>query len=167
MTQSQHEKVIEKWAAIFGSTQSSDKSNWLEEYSQAHLNNQLDQFSHLGLTQSDEFPSLLPIAHHVAAQTIGLNLVSVKPLGGNSKEEIERIKKEVLSENRDRKIDAVTKDKQYKEMTIEDHPEWGKGGPSGQLFYIDYKYDSNSMSAEKCNPKNTNHRKAKKKRKRK
>lgn len=84
-------------------------------------------------------------------------------MGGNSKEELERIEKEVKTENRDRKIDAVTEDKEYNEMKIEDHPEYGKGGPSGKLFFLDFKYDSNSASG---NPKNTNHRKAKKKRKR-
>lgn len=52
-----------------------------------------------------EFDSFLPIAKRIFAKTISNDLVSVQPMGSNSEEELNRIKKEVQSENRDRKID--------------------------------------------------------------
>jgi len=91
---------------------------------------------------SDEFNSILPIARRVAAQTIGVDLVSVVPIGGTSDEEIERIQNEIKNENRDRKINSILEGGPYVEMKPEDHPEWGKGLPTGKLFYMDYKYNS-------------------------
>ena len=92
-------------------------------------------------TKADEFSSLLPIAMKVASKTVGLDLVSVQPLPhpGMSQEEIDRINAEVKKENRDGKIESLIEGKEFKEMKLEEHPDW-KSGPRSQLFYMDFKY---------------------------
>ena len=115
-------------------TQSKDK--WLEKYKQFHSLNESEDI---------EFPSILPMVKKLAAQTIGLDLVSVQPIGMNSEEELERIKNEVKKENRDRKIDSITENSDFKEMKIEEHPEF-KSGPKMDILYLDFKYGSTSSS---------------------
>lgn len=90
--------------------------------------------------EEDQFPSILPTVMRVAAQTIGKDLVDVAPIGGMTREETERIRNEVKIENRERKIESVVDDKEYKEMKVEDHPDYKVRNPSGSLFYLDYKY---------------------------
>lgn len=90
---------------------------------------------------SEEF-SILPIAIKVAAQTISMDLVSVSPLGTVNEKEMDRIKREVTSENRERKINSLTENSEYEEMKISDHPDYLTKGPSGELFYLDFKYKS-------------------------
>lgn len=51
-----------------------------------------------------------------------------------------RIKAEVDIENRDRMIKAILESCEFKEMKIQDHPDYIEGGPSGTLFYMDFKY---------------------------
>jgi hypothetical protein len=47
----------------------------------------------------------------------------------------------VNRENRDRKIESIVDDKEFEQMKIEDHPDYVKPKlPSGQLFYMDFKY---------------------------
>lgn len=91
-------------------------------------------------------PSMLPIARKIAAQTIGLDLVSVVPMnGGNTSDELNRIKKEI---NRDNKIKSII-DEDYTESKIEDHPDYIKpNGPRSELFYIDYEYGSPTQSTK-------------------
>lgn len=101
--------------------------------------------SSVNVFKNNEFPSLLPISMKVAAQTIGLNLVNVQPLGGNSKEELERIKGEVTQENRDRSIDSLLEDKEFKPMKVEEHPDYNKG-PKMDLLYLDFKYGGTSSN---------------------
>ena len=76
----------------------------------------------------------------IAAKTIGQDLVTVAPIGGgNSGDEMKKIKQEVKIENRDRKINAVIEGKKYKEMKPEDHPDYKESkGPTGHLFYLDF-----------------------------
>lgn len=88
---------------------------------------------------SEEF-SILPIAMKVAAKTIAMDLVSVSPLGTVNEKEMDRIKREVASENRERKINSLTEDSEYEEMKISDHPDYLTKGPKGELFYLDFKY---------------------------
>lgn len=134
----------EKWSPIINNIGlTGSKADWMSQY----INNFCDNNLGAGLTSSNEnFPSLLPIAMKVAAHTIGTNLVSVQPMGDTS-ENIERIEKEVLSENRDRKIEAVINNKKYEEMKIEEHPDYR--GPSGKLFYLDFKYGSSKKKNKK------------------
>lgn len=141
MTQSKAD-IINKWAPILESTGvTGSKANWMAEYAEMHSIN--EQNSLLSQSYSDsqsQFPSLLPMATKVASQTVGLDLVSVHPIGGNSQEEIDRINAEIKAENREGKIESILEDKEYKEKTIEDHPDYKNGLPSGQLFYMDYTY---------------------------
>lgn len=91
--------------------------------------------------ESEEFPNLLPIAMKIAAKTIGQDLVTVQPISGPSDEILERIDRELKKENRNNKIDSIFNDKEYIEKKREDHPDYKKSFPTGQLFYMDFKYD--------------------------
>jgi hypothetical protein len=141
MTQStSKENLINKWVSIlesFGVTGS--KADWMSEWVEMQSTNEQNSII---ATQSSQFTNLLPLSTKVASQTIGLDLVTVQPIGGNSQEEIDRINAEIKVENRDGKIESVLDNKEYKEKTIEDHPDYKNGLPSGQLFYMDYKYGS-------------------------
>ena len=75
----------------------------------------------------------------ISARTIGLDLVSVQPLGSNNEDELKTIKAEVLSENRNRKIDALIDNKEFEEMEINQHPDF-KPGPTGLVYYMDFVY---------------------------
>ena len=89
-------------------------------------------------------PSLFPVAMKIVSQTIGQDLVSVQPMNGPSgmsKEEKERIESEIKQNNRDGKIDSLIEETEYKEEKLEQHPDYKHGG-GGQLFYMDYTYNS-------------------------
>jgi len=143
--------LMKKWAPIFDSMGATN-SHWDNLYQLAE--NQSKQILEENtLTSEDsntEFPSLLPMARKVVAQTIGLDLVSVKPLAspGMSQEEVDRINNEVKKENRDGKIDALIEGKDFKEMKPEEHPDW-KPGSRPQLFYMDFKYEPKNEENEK------------------
>jgi hypothetical protein len=104
-----------------------------------------------GLASEDttsEFPSLLPIAMRVAAKTIG------QDIGGfASKEEINSVKNRITQENRDGKIESIIDDKLFTEKKLEEDQEYKDlmkrsvtpmSGPSGKLFYLDFKYGTAS-----------------------
>jgi hypothetical protein len=89
-------------------------------------------------------PNLFPVSMKISAQTIGQDLVSVQPMaspGGMSQEERERIEAEIKQKNRDGKIDSLIEGSEYKEEKLEEHPDY-KPGSGGQLFYMDYTYNS-------------------------
>jgi hypothetical protein len=93
---------------------------------------------------NEDFSSLFPMSMKIAAQTIGQDLVSVQPMvgpGGMSQEERERIEAEIKQKNRDGKIDSLIEGTEYKEEKLEQHPDY-KPGSGGQLFYMDYTYNS-------------------------
>lgn len=133
------EDVLKKWAPILDNMGiTGSQANWMSEYAEMHSNNEAE----ISNTKNEDFPTLLPMAMKVSAQTIGTDLVSVAPMGGgNSGDEMDAIRKEVKSENRDRKIDSLIENKEFEEMKVEDHPDYIKPKvPSGQLFYLDFKY---------------------------
>lgn len=137
------EDTIKKWAPILESVGiTGSKADWMSEYAEMHSKNETT----LSNTTTEDFPTLLPMAMKVAAQTIGTDLVSVMPIGGgNSGTEMESIRRDVKIENRDRKIESIVEDKEFEEMKVEDHPDYRKSkGPSGQLFYMDFKYGTQS-----------------------
>ena len=145
MTQS----VYEKWAPLINQAGlTGSKANWLSEYAESQSTQLSNEFNS---GSSEEFPSLLPIARQVFAKTIGLDLVTVNPIGGgNTSEELKKIDAEIKAENREGKIDAIIENKKYKEKKREDHPDFRKGsGPSSQLFYMDFKYDSSKKKKKK------------------
>jgi hypothetical protein len=96
-----------------------------------------------------DFPSLLPIAKKIAAKTIG------QEIGGfASEDEINSVKKRIISENRDGKIESIFNDEEFKEKILEEDEEYKelmKRGvvpmtdPSGKLFYLDFKYGATSI----------------------
>jgi hypothetical protein len=138
--------LMKKWAPIIDSMGvTGSKADWLSQYAQMISNNEskIEENTLASEDSNTEFPSLLPMARKVVAQTIGLDLVSVKPLAspGMSQEEVDRINNEVKKENRDGKIDALIEGKDFKEIKPEEHPDW-KPGPVGSLMYMDFKYES-------------------------
>ena len=127
------ENLIKKWSPILDSMGvTGSKADWMSEYAQTYQDN-------TKIEESTSMEFLLPIAMRLADRTIGQDLVNVNPLGSINYEEIDRIKNEVKSENRERKIDALTENKEFEEMKLEDHPDY-KIGPTGQLFYLDFKF---------------------------
>lgn len=141
------EEIMKKWAPIFESI--GVTHSHLGNLSQLAQNQEDFVVENNTSTQTDsiDFP-LLPIAKKITAQTIGLDLVQVQPIGGgNSSTELEKIRNEVKVENRDRIIESISEGKEFEEMKIEDHPDYVKPvGPKGQLFYMDFKYDGMTNS---------------------
>lgn len=134
------EETMKKWAPILekmGMTGS--KADWMSEYVEMHSKN---ESTSLSTTTTKDFPTLLPMAKQIFAKTVGLDIVTVAPIGGgNSGPEMESIRQDVKIENRDRKIESIVEDKEFEEMKVEDHPDYIKPkGPSGQLFYLDFIY---------------------------
>ena len=146
--------LMKKWAPIIDSMGvTGSKADWLSQYAQMISNNESIEGNTLTSDTTTEFPSLLPMAMKVASKTIGMDLVNIKPLAspGMSQEEVDRINNEVKKENRDSKIDALIEGKEYKEMNPEEHPDW-KTGPTGQLFYMDFKYGEQNEKDEDESP---------------
>ena len=142
--------IADKWAAITGSM-STEKKGWLDEYS--HNQKSWPNQYHQDFTpdNTNNFPSIMPLAMQVAARTVGMDIVSVSPMGSpigvKSEEEQIRIKNEVLAINRDKKIDSLVDDVPYEEMKVEDHPDLKL--PSGKLFYMDYVYGATGSNPKK------------------
>jgi hypothetical protein len=123
----------------------------MSEYVEMHSNNEVEKNTSTEYTSND-FPSLLPMAKKIVAKTVGLDIVAVKPMsspGVPSEETMRRIKAEVKAENRERKINNVLEDEEYKEMDITEHPDYN--GPVGNLFYLDYSYGGSTQSSVKAN----------------
>lgn len=140
------EETLKKWDSVLNNMKiSEDKKEWMSQYAELHATNEIVTTPDSIITSQPE--SLLPISMKIAAQTIGQDLVSVPMGGGNSGDEMKKIKQEVKIENRDRKIDALVEGKEFNEMKPEDHPDYIKPkGPSGQLFYLDYTYGSTNST---------------------
>lgn len=115
---------------MVGLTSSTEVASLYSSTKVSDFNDQLEGFQGF---------NILPIAKAVAAQTIGLNLVSVTPMPspGMPKEKMDRINRDVLLENRDRKIDSLQSGEDFIEMKPEDHPDW-----MNNAIYFDYLYES-------------------------
>ena len=154
MTQSSKEETHQKWAPIIESLGlTGSKADWMSQYVENVAENNLD----LVVVDPTDYnlspPITLPIVKQVVSKTIDLNLVSVKPMGVNSDEEMDKINKEVKTENRDRKIDAIIDDKDFEEMKVEDHPDYEKM-PDSRLLYMDFKYGHKKTRRSKKKKKN-------------
>ena len=139
MTQSSKENILQKWAPIIESMGvTGSKADWMSQYVEMHSTNA----NQLSTQSTSNFPTILPMAKQILAKTVGLDLVAVKPIGGgNSPEQLKEIRDDIKIENRDRVIESIIDNKEYKEMTVEDHPDYIKPkGPIGQIFYMDYTY---------------------------
>lgn len=147
MKQPNKEDIMKKWSSILGPMGMTGSQ--LDNLSQL-AENQSNQI--LEETKSEDFPSLLPIAMKVAARTISNDLIFA------SKDEIDEVKKKVQSENRDGKIEAIIEGGEFTEKKLEDDEEYKElmkkgvtpmSGPSGTLFYLDYKYGDESTKPHK------------------
>jgi len=85
------EKSLEKWKSILDSLNltDEDKRNWVTEYVQKNFNYPIldgDDFvpPEDNLKNNIKDVNLLPMAMKIAAQTIGVDLVAVKPMSGPS-----------------------------------------------------------------------------------
>lgn len=149
MTQSSNEQILKKWSNLLNKVGlSGPKDDWLEEYAKLHEQSESEKQSEKN-TESSDFPTLLPIAMKVAAKTIAQDLIFASP------EEINEVKNKVLTENRDGKIEAIVDGKEFTEKKLEDDPEYQKlmkkgvtplSSPTGQLFYLDFKYDTHKKT---------------------
>jgi len=142
------EDLMKKWAPILNSMGvTGSKANYMSEYAEIHSNHTIEENTLSTEKTSNDFPSLLPISKKIVAKTVGLDIVAVKPMtspGGTSEETMERIKAEVKAENRQRKINNLLEDEEYKEMDITEHDDYN--GPVGNLFYLDYSYGGSTQS---------------------
>jgi len=149
MKKSNIEETSNKWNSLLENMGiSDDKKEWLSQYAELHKTNEIVSTPDEIITSQPNSNTIFPIAMKIAAQTIGQDLVSVAPMGGgNSGDEMNKIRQEVKIENRDRKIDALIENKDFDEMKTEDHPDYIKPkGPSGQLFYMDMVYGSTNST---------------------
>jgi hypothetical protein len=143
------EETLNKWDSVLsGMGMSQEKKEWMSQYAELHATNEIVTAPDEIITSQPDHGSLLPIAMKVATQTIALDLVPVQPMGGgNSGDEMKKIKQEVKIENRDRKIDALVEGKEFNEMKPEDHPDYKESkGPIGKLFYMDFVYGSTNST---------------------
>ena len=149
MNKTNKEETLKKWDSVLsGMEMSEEKKEWMSQYAELHATNEIVSAPDEIITSQPDFGSLLPLAMKVAAQTIALDLVPVQPMGGgNSGDEMKKIKQEVKAENRERKIDALVEGKEFNEMKPEDHPDYKEyNGPSAKLFYMDYVYGSTNST---------------------
>jgi hypothetical protein len=146
MKKSNKEDILKKWSPILGSMGMTgsqlDNLSQLAENQSKHI---LEENTLATESTSGDFPSILPLAMKVAAKTISNDLIFA------SKEEIDEVKKKVESENRDGKIEAIIEGGEFTEKKLEDDEEYKElmkkgvyplSAPSGQLFYLDFKYES-------------------------
>ena len=155
MKQPNKEDIIKKWGPILDSMGvTGSKAQWMSEYAEIHSNNEVEKNTLSTETTSNDFPSIFPMAKKIVAQTIGLDLVTVKPMnspGGTSEETMMRIKAEVKAENRQRKIDNLLEGEEYKEMDITEHEDYSL---NGSLLYVDFVYGDSTEIRKKKNLKN-------------
>ncbi len=150
----QKAEMQNKWAPVLENMGIKDekKKDWMSQYAEKHSLNENLVDEVIENTKSNEFSSnLLPIAMKVAAQTIGQDLVAVKPMkgvGGLSKEEQAKIDGELKRINRNSKLDTIMNDSEHKDREDLSEEEYKKIGvekpisPVGKLFYLDYNYQS-------------------------
>lgn len=95
------------------------------------------------MTQSNDFPSLLPTAMRIASSTISKDLIFA------SDEEIDQVKDRLKKENRSNKLNSILNNIEYVEKKLEDDEEYQQlmkkgihpmGAPKGEIFFLDYNY---------------------------
>ncbi len=144
MKQLNKKDIMKKWSSVLGSMGlTGSQLDNLSQLAENQSNHILEENTLATETTSPDFPSLLPMAMKVAAKTISMDLCFA------SQEEIDQVKNKVQSENRDGKIEAIIEGGEFTEKKLEDDEEYKelmKKGvtplptPSGNLFYLDFKY---------------------------
>ena len=98
-------------------------------------------------TYSEFSDITFPFIKNVVKSTLSEELIF------GDKEKMENIEKRIEIENRNNKIDSVLKNKKYVEKDYKKDSEWIKeskkgiqpiSGPSGNLFYLDFQYGTQS-----------------------
>jgi hypothetical protein len=84
-----------------------------------------------------------PIARAAMSRMISDELVSVGPLGSFNP----KVEAEVKAINRQRKIESLIDNTEYKEMKPEEHPDYIKT-TKGEIFYLDYVYGATGSNAD-------------------
>lgn len=146
MKKSNKEDIMKKWSPILSSMGlTGSQLDNLSQLAENQSNQIVEENTLATESTSVDFPTLLPLAMKVAAKTISNDLIFA------SQEEIDEVKKKVKSENRDGKIEAIIEGGEFIEKKLEDDEEYKElmkkgvtpmSAPSGQLFYLDFKYES-------------------------
>jgi hypothetical protein len=151
------EDILKKWSSIIepmGVTGS--QLDNLSQLAENQSNQILEENTLATETTSTEFPSLLPTAMKIAAKTISNDLIFA------SQKEIDEVKNKVQSENRDGKIEAIIEGGEFVEKKLEDDEEYQQlmkkgvtplSAPTGQLFYLDFKYEKNYKKTRRAGKK--------------
>jgi hypothetical protein len=164
MKQPTQEEIMKKWAPILGSMgMTGSQLDNLSQLAENQSNQIVEENTLATESTSVDFPTLLPLAMKVAAKTISNDLIFA------SQEEIDEVKKKVQSENRDGKIEAIIEGGEFTEKKLEDDEEYKElmkkgvtpmSAPTGQLFYLDFKYgDDKDKSHKKTRRSGKKHKK--------
>jgi len=148
VNKSDKEKLLDKWEVILGNVDPL-KEEWMKQPI-GQINRPAYQVTDSGKTEDEWKDMLLPISKNIAAQTIGLDLLAVKPMSApiGFENEKDRLKRE--TENKRIKLrNKIKKVKSEGNFVSEKLIE----SPSG-LEYLDFKYgNTNSNSLVKSKKK--------------
>ena len=151
------DKTISKWGKVLEGIKDDEKRAWMDNYIDAHdlsgRTFEAYQVVDSGETCEDfNFP-LLPISKRIAAQTIGLDLVSVVPLA--APQGYESDENRIKRENYNKRLSLHNKLNKIKEGEYKPKP---KKSPPFGLNYMDFKYGSKAkpkrIKRKKNNGKN-------------
>ena len=125
-------KALEKWSSVIESLKNNEKTGWFEQYSQNFGGNIPIYSGETTSLSANTFPSLLPMAMKISAQTIGM--------GGTKKSKAQQLRENRL--NKLRQIDGkdpniVLPDDEKVPGLVSVQP---LSAPTGQLLYVDFKY---------------------------
>ena len=125
-------EIFEKWKPIIESNEEQSRTSWFEKYTKQQISSSLGVPSSLSGQNSSQFPSIFPLVRKVAASTIA---------GGGTR----KSKEQQLREDRLNKLRNLEGKKPN--VTLPDDIEIPGlvsvkplSAPSGQLLFIDYKY---------------------------
>lgn len=155
--------IIKKWESVLGSMDltGSELDN-ISQLVENQSNQILKENTLASETNTPEFPTILPMAMKVAAKSIAIDLCFA------SEEEIKEVKSKVQSQNRDGKIESIIEGEEFVEKKLEDDPEYKElmkkgvtplSAPSGQLFYLDFKYGDKVEAHKKTRRSGKKHKK--------
>ena len=141
------DKILEKWSSIINPiyTTSNTGTSWLEQYTQLHTSNILTNstIQPFSGTTGDfsNFPNITPIAQRICAKTLGMDLVTVKPMEMST--EPGKSEKQQLRQDRANKIRVIEGNKP--DIELPDDIEIPHGV---ELLYIDFQYGNPSGNTQ-------------------
>ncbi len=160
------EEILKKWKHVFPNVDDENKRQWLSEYSEfieqnKNFNYPCNDFvpQHESGDSFSPYTNLLPVAMKIASQTIGMDLVSIKPLsapslGGtpelNEEKYVNERRKLILDDIfNDEEIDFDKKDDETDFKKLDDIKKDFMEG--GGLLFFDYVYNSSGNTTPKNN----------------